>query len=172
MVYQATYYQAPINKWCTLSTCSVWWQFKRHNVLLEDPRMRDRLNPFIDATTDAFVTVVRYYHKCWLKCIINRALTDEKVVHLQNIKIIEVQEMVFHHVHEMIFRDHETNTLQGLLKYYMNFLNNYGWPPLMLGLATSGIFWKGKQDTPLDSSVDTSAIKVRLCMEVKLMVSK
>ena len=31
---------------------------------------------------------------------------------------------------------------QGLLKDYKNFLNNYVWPPLMLGVATPGIFWQ------------------------------
>ena len=49
----------------------------------------------MDATTGVFITKVRYYHKCWLKCITNRALTDEKIIHVQNIKVIEVQEMVF-----------------------------------------------------------------------------
>ena len=54
--------------------------FKRHTVFfLGDPQVRDRINPLIDATTDVFVTEVCYYHKCWLKCVTNRALTDEKM---------------------------------------------------------------------------------------------
>ena len=91
--------------------------------------MRDRINRFIDATTDVFAIEVRYHHKCWLKYITNRALTDEKMIHLQNIQVREVQEMFFHHVDEVIFKDHEIRTLQGLLKDYKNLLNNYGWPP-------------------------------------------
>ena len=108
MVYEATWYQTPRNKWCTISTCSVWWWFECHTVLLKNPRMRDRIHPFICATTGVLVTEVRYYHKCWLKRITNRALTDEKMIHMQNITVREVQEIVFHHVQEMIFGDHET----------------------------------------------------------------
>ena len=94
------------------------------------------------------------------------------MIHVQSIKAREVHEMVFRHVQKMIFRYQETRTLQVLLKNYENFLNNYGWPPLMLGLATSGIFWQGSLEAPSDSTVDTSAIKVRLCMEVQLVVYK
>ena len=91
---------------------------------LEDPQVRDRINPLIDATTGVFVTEACYYHKCWFKCVTNRALTDEKMIHLQNIKVREVQDMVFNHVQEIIFRDHEIRTLQRLLKDFKNFLNN------------------------------------------------
>ena len=78
----------------------------------------------------------------------NRALTDEKIIHLQNINTREEQ-MVFHRV-QMIFRDHETRTLQGLLNDYKKFLNNYGWPPLMLSLVTPVIFWKDNLEPPLE----------------------
>ena len=77
--------------------------------------MRDRINPFIGATTYVLVTGV-----CD-KCITNRALTDEKMIHVRNIKVTEVQEMVFRHVQKIIFRYQETRTLQVLLKNYENF---------------------------------------------------
>ena len=84
------------------------------------------------------VTEVYFYHKCWFKCITNRALADENMIHAQSIKAREVQEMIFRHTQEMIFRAHEICIF---LKDHENFLNNYGWLPLMLGLATYGIFW-------------------------------
>ena len=93
--------------------------------------MRDRINLFIDATTDVFA-----HHQDALlphilaQCIRNIAVIDEKTiyllnikyreVHLLNIKYREVQGMVFHHV-QMIFRDHEIHALQGLLKDYKTF---------------------------------------------------
>ena len=83
-------------------------------VILKNPRMRDRIKWFIDASTDVFLTEVCYYHKCWLKSIAHRAPTAEKIIHLQNTKIWEAQEMVFHHVQEMIFRDHEIRTLTSI----------------------------------------------------------
>ena len=116
MVYEVPWYQAPRNKWCTISTCSAWWWFKCQTVLLKkknNSRMRDIVNPFTDVTTNVFVTKLHHYHKCWLKCITNRAPSAEKIIHLQNIKVIEGHEMVFQHVKEMIFRDHEIRTLKG-----------------------------------------------------------
>ena len=52
------------------------------NIILKNPQMRDRFNQFVDATANVLVTEVRYYHKCWLKCITNRALSAEKITHL------------------------------------------------------------------------------------------
>ena len=55
------------------------------------------------------ITKVCYYHKCWLKCITNKILIDEKIIQLQNVKFREVQEIVFHHTQKIIFRENETH---------------------------------------------------------------
>ena len=46
--------------------------------------------------------------------------------HLQGVNLREAQEIFFSHVRQVIFQDHESRTLQGLLRDYKRIISNHG----------------------------------------------
>ena len=113
-----------------LSTIPSWNRFKLHTVNVEDKELRDRLNTLIASIPDAqtaFGIENRYDHYCWRKYVSNaRPLTDENMLHLQQVNLREAQALFLHHVRHVIFQEHELRTLQSLLNDYKCIISDYG----------------------------------------------
>ena len=73
-----------------------------------------------DTTPDPFATEIRYHRSCWKKhtkpCY-NSSLDDNQI-HLQEVRLTEVQQMFFKHVYTVVLEMNEPRTLQELLLDY------------------------------------------------------
>ena len=82
--------------------------------------MRDRIVTLIDTTPDPFATEIRYHRSCWKKhakpCY-NSSLDDNQI-HLQEVRLTEVQQTFFNHVCTVVLEMNKPRTLQGLLLDY------------------------------------------------------
>ena len=96
---------------------------------MEDKKLRDRLNTLIASIPDAqtaFGIEIRYDRYCWRKYVSNaRPLTDENMLHLQQVNLREAQALFLHHVRHIIFQEHELRTLQSLLNDYKRIISDY-----------------------------------------------
>ena len=82
----------------------------------------------IDTTPDPFATEIRYHRSCWkkhTKPFYNSSLDDNQI-HLQEVRLTEVQQMFFKHVCTVVLEMNEPRTLQGLLLDYNQMRKNFG----------------------------------------------
>ena len=108
------------NPLCIIQQWNAWNTFKSHTVYLQDAQMRDRIVTLIDTTPDPFATEIRYHRSCWkkhTKPFYNSSLDDNQI-HLQEVRLTEVQQMFFKHVCTVVLEMNEPRTLQGLLLDY------------------------------------------------------
>ena len=117
-------------QWLLISYQPAWNVFKSHTIVSKDDAMRGRINCLINTITDPFAAEIRYHHKCLLKYITpyQKMSSEQKIPLLQKVTFCEAQTMFIDHVRQAIFVDHETRTLQGLLKDYQGIMETYGLP--------------------------------------------
>lgn len=117
-------------KWLLISYITAWNVFKSHIIVLQDDKMRDRINRLIDSVTDPFSTEIRYHHKCWLKYVgaYQKLSVEEQPMVLNQVTFREAQTTFLNHTRRVICESHEIRTLQGLLSDYKNIVGNYGFP--------------------------------------------
>ena len=117
-------------KWLLISYITAWNVFKSHTIVLQDDKMRARINRLIDSVTDPFSTEIRYHHKCWLKYVgaYQKLSVKEQPMVLNQVTFREAQTIFLNHTRRVIFENHEIRTLKGLLSDYKNIVGNYGFP--------------------------------------------
>ena len=93
--------------------------------------MRDKIKCLIDAAADQpYALEIRYHPKCWLKHIrgYQKMTEDDKLPHMHNVNLREVQTIFFDHIRMIIFEEHELRSLQSLLRDYSSILARFGFP--------------------------------------------
>ena len=104
-----------------------WVRFKAHTVSLKEDQMRDRILAVIAVTPDPFATEVYYHRSCWKKYTRQTYEDDNSLsIHVQNVRMTEVNEMFRPHVRTVILELNEPRTLRGLLLDYQNIAGNFG----------------------------------------------
>ena len=93
-----------------------WYTFKRHTMHLDDMAMRERLVTFIKSTPDPFAVGITYHRSCWKKYVIENLYkgSEQTNLHLHDVQLSEVQEILFHHIRTVTFEQHELHTTPGL----------------------------------------------------------
>ena len=104
-----------------------WYTFKRHTMHLDDMAMRERLVTFIKSTPDPFAVEITYHRSCWKKYAIENLYkgSEQTNIHLHDVQLSEVQEILFHHIRTVIFEQHELHTLLSLFLDYTHLLQNF-----------------------------------------------
>ena len=104
-----------------------WNRFKNHTIYIDDEKLRERMVAFINSISDPFATEIYYHEFCWKKYL--RPIydtSDLKTIHLQNIRLPEINQIFFEHVRNVIIELNEPRTLKSLLLDYQNITKNFG----------------------------------------------
>ena len=100
---------------------------KNHTIYIDDEKSRDRMVAFINSTSDRFATEIYHHESCWKKYLRSTYDTsDLKTIHLQNIRLPEMNQIFFEHVRNVIIELNEPRTLRSLLLDYQNITKKIG----------------------------------------------
>ena len=102
-----------IGKWLLISYITAWSVFKSRTLVLQDDKMRDRINRLIDSVTDPFSTDIRYHHKCWLKYVgaYQKLPVEEQPIVLNQVTFREAQTIFLNHARRLFCENHAIRTL-------------------------------------------------------------
>ena len=100
----------------------LWLTFKASVMYITDVQLKTRIQTFIEATTDPFLTEVWYHDSCrkmYIKPVYNTLYTSAEREDLQNVSEKEIKQNFINYISQTILDDEEPKTLKCLCKEYI-----------------------------------------------------
>ena len=160
----------PKNKCHIISTCFAWWRFKPPVVLLDDPRVRERINQFIFY----YHGWSALHHRYRLKLITNKALTDGKKINNLQYPSYRMNEMFLNEwdvFSPCVWRWYSETMISVYCKNAVRLQkpSNF-WPSTDVRSSYMKHRLVRKFDTSPDCTVNFRTTKARVCMTIQLVV--